>query len=77
MLTLTQQMILGKQNKTKKEVSLPPQLLNVQTRFGFEGITRVGNTLWMFIQREWQDDPKDQAKLLSYKKDSESYATVY
>ena len=30
MLTLTQQMILGKQNKTKKEVSRPPQLLNLE-----------------------------------------------
>ena len=24
------------------------------------------NALWMVIQREWQDDPKDHVKLLSY-----------
>ena len=61
----------------KKEVSLPPQLLNVETRFGFEGITRIGNTLWMVIQREWQDDPKDHVKLVSYNTDTGEWGAVY
>lgn len=61
----------------KKEVSLPPQLLNVEKRFGFEGITRVGNTLWMVTQREWQDDPKDHVKLVSYNTDSGEWGAVY
>jgi len=53
------------------------RLLNVETRFGFEGITRVGNTLWMVTQREWQDDPKDVVKLVSYTMDSGEWGTVY
>ena len=52
-------------------------MLNVETRFGFEGITRVGNTLWMVTQREWQDDPKDHVKLVSYNTDSGEWGAVY
>ena len=77
MLTLTQQMILGKQNKTKKEVSLPTSIAELRKRFGFEDVLWVQNDLWMVIQHKWQDDPKDQAKLVTYNKDSERGATVY
>ena len=77
MLTLTQQMILGKQNKTKKEVSLPPQLLNLENALDLKTFSWMQNALWMVIQREWQDDPKDHVKLLSYNTDSERWATVY
>ncbi len=46
----------------KEEISLPTELLAVETRFGFEGITLIGDTLWMAVQREWKDDPKDYVK---------------
>jgi len=52
-------------------------LLNVETRFGFEGITSVDNTVWMFIPREWQDDQKAHVKLLSYNTDSGEWGAVY
>ena len=38
----------------------------METRYGAEGITLVGDTLWIAIQREWKDDPKDTVKLLAY-----------
>ena len=53
------------------------RLLNVETSFGFEEIIRVGNTLWMVIQREWQDDPKDHVKLVSYNRDSREWGALY
>ena len=52
-------------------------MLNVETRFGFEGITRVGSTLWSVIPREWQDDPKAHVKLVSYNTDSGEWGAVY
>lgn len=55
----------------KQEIALPEEVLAGQTRFGLEGITRVGEgddtTLWMAMQREWADDPKGTVKLLAYK----------
>lgn len=50
----------------KAEVALPPALLAHETRFGFEGIARDGDRLWMAVQREWGDDAKGQVKLVSY-----------
>ncbi len=49
-----------------EEVALPPELLAHEIRFGFEGITKVGDTLWMAVQREWGDDPEGQVKLVAY-----------
>jgi sugar lactone lactonase YvrE len=54
----------------KKEIALPEELLSNQSRYGLEGITRVGEgddaVLWMPIQREWKDDEKGFVKLLRY-----------
>jgi len=60
----------------KAEIGLPPELLANETRFGFEGVTRIGNTLWMAVQREWKDDPKGQVKLVSYDLDSKEWGAV-
>ncbi|ARE38645.1 Alkaline phosphatase [Rhodovulum sp. P5] len=49
-----------------KEVGLPAELMAVEKRFGFEGVTKVGDTLWMAVQREWKDDPKNFVKLVAY-----------
>ncbi len=48
----------------------------VETRFGFEGITLVGDTLWMPVQREWGDDPKGSVKLVSYNIETEEWGAV-
>ncbi|WP_299499980.1 esterase-like activity of phytase family protein [uncultured Roseobacter sp.] len=60
----------------KKEIGLPAELMAVEKRFGFEGITLVGNTLWMPVQREWKDDPKDHVKLVAYDLEREEWGAV-
>jgi hypothetical protein len=50
----------------EEEIALPTELLAVERRFGFEGITLVDGTLWMAVQREWADDPADHVKLIAY-----------
>ncbi|MFW2589690.1 esterase-like activity of phytase family protein [Sagittula sp. SSi028] len=59
------------------EIGLPSELMAVEKRFGFEGITKVGDTLWMAVQREWGDDPKDHVKLVSYNTDSGEWGAVH
>jgi hypothetical protein len=58
------------------EIGLPPELMAVEQRFGFEGITRVGDTLWMAVQREWADDPDNHVKLVAYNLETEEWGAV-
>ncbi|MFV0492241.1 MAG: esterase-like activity of phytase family protein [Pseudorhodobacter sp.] len=58
------------------EIPLPAELLAGETRFGFEGVTRVDDTLWMAVQREWDDDPKDHVKLLAYNTETGEWGAV-
>ncbi len=60
----------------KEEIALPAELLAVEKRFGFEGITLVGDTLWMAVQREWADDDKGFVKLVSYNTTTEEWGAV-
>lgn len=61
----------------QKSISLPEALLDNEIRFGFEGITMVGDTLWMAVQREWQDDPAGMVKLLAYNTAEETWGAVH
>ena len=61
----------------KAEIGLPPELMATEIRFGFEGITRVGDTLWMAVQREWKDDPKNHVKLVSYNIETGEWGAVH
>lgn len=58
------------------EIGLPPELMAVERRFGFEGITKVGDTLWMALQREWKDDPENHVKLVAYNVETEEWGYV-
>ena len=60
----------------KQEVGLPAELMAVEKRFGFEGITLIDGTLWMAVQREWGDDPKHTVKLVSYNIESGEWGAV-
>ncbi|MDI7860974.1 esterase-like activity of phytase family protein [Rhizobiaceae bacterium n13] len=64
----------------KTEIALPKELLANEIRFGFEGVTIVGSgddaTLWMAVQREWNDDEKGFVKLVSYNPKSEEWGAV-
>lgn len=63
--------------KAKKgEIGLPPELLNFEKRFGFEGITKVGDTLWMAVQREWKDDAANTVKLVAYNLETKEWGAV-
>jgi len=62
------------------EVGFPPALMDNEIRFGMEGVTAVGSSddliLWMAIQREWRDDPKNTVKLVSYKPSTGEWGAV-
>lgn len=64
----------------KQEVPFPAELLAVEKRFAAEGITSVGEgddmVLWIVIQREWQDDPKGNVKLVSYQPSTGEWGAV-
>lgn len=60
-----------------KEIALPAELLVNEIRFGFEGITKSGDMLWMAVQREWKDDPAGMVKLVAYNTADESWGAVH
>jgi hypothetical protein len=61
----------------KQEYGLPAELMAVEKRFGFEGITKVGDTLWMAVQREWKDDPKNHVKLVAFNLETKEWGAVH
>ncbi|GGD26283.1 esterase-like activity of phytase family protein [Sinisalibacter lacisalsi] len=65
------------EGEIKQEIGLPAALMAVEKRFGFEGITKVGDTLWMAVQREWADDPENHVKLLAYNTESGEWGAVH
>ncbi len=64
----------------KQTIGLPAELASVEKRFGFEGITTIGDsddlTLWMAVQREWGDDEKGFVKLVSYTPKTKAWGAV-
>lgn len=58
------------------EVPFPEALLAAETRFGAEGIAKVGTTLWVAIQRPWKDDPKGMVKLLAWDTKAKEWGAV-
>ena len=68
---------VGADGEIVEEVALPAELLAVERRFGLEGVTRVGDVLWMALQREWGDDPEGMAKLLHYDPASGEWGVVH
>lgn len=61
----------------KEQIALPEALQDQEIRFGFEGITMIGETLWMAVQREWQDDPKGKVKLVAYNSAEQTWGAVH
>ena len=60
----------------EQEIPFPAELLAVETRFGAEGITLIGNTLWIAIQRPWADDAENTVKLVGYDLEAETWGAV-
>jgi len=65
------------EGKIDREIGLPQELLDHEIRFGFEGITKVGDVLWMAVQREWRGDPAGMVKLVSYNLEDETWGAVH
>ncbi|AOZ70495.1 alkaline phosphatase [Rhodobacter xanthinilyticus] len=63
--------------KIKEQIGLPAELAAAETRFGFEGIAKLGETLWMAVQREWADDPKGMVKLVAYNTETKDWGAVH
>ncbi|MEP2781773.1 MAG: esterase-like activity of phytase family protein [Pseudoruegeria sp.] len=66
----------GSIDNLKGEIGLPKELLTVEKRFGFEGITKIDDTLWMAVQREWEDDPENHVKLVAYNTETKEWGAV-
>jgi hypothetical protein len=60
----------------KEQVAFPAELLAVEKRFGSEGITKIGDTLWIAIQREWNDDKAGFVKLVAYNTADKTWGAV-
>ncbi|PWJ85061.1 phytase-like protein with esterase activity [Pseudaminobacter salicylatoxidans] len=64
----------------KQEIALPAELLGKDGRFGYEGITTLGEgddlTLVMAVQREWAGDARGEVKLLAYKPKAKEWSAV-
>jgi len=58
-------------------IALPDELLPVEIRFGFEGITRVDDMLYLAVQRPWRDDPAHHAKVLGYNLETEEWSVIH
>jgi len=68
---------VGADGEIEQEIGLPAELMAVERRFGFEGITKVGDWLWMAVQREWGDDPANHAKLVAYNLETAEWGAVH
>jgi hypothetical protein len=68
---------VGADGAIEDAIALPPELLAVERRFGFEGITRVGDMLYVAVQREWADDPENHAKVLGYDLAAEEWSVIH
>jgi hypothetical protein len=68
---------IGADGAIEDYVTLPQPILDVQRRHGFEGVARVDNMLYVAVQREWDDDPENHAKVLSYDLESEEWGVAH
>jgi hypothetical protein len=65
------------EGEIEAEIALPGELLAVERRFGMEGVTRVDGTLYIAIQREWDDDPENHAKIVTYDIEGEEWGVMH
>jgi DNA-binding beta-propeller fold protein YncE len=58
-------------------IAFPKELMAVERRFAAEGITKIGNTLWIALQREFDNDPDNLAKLVAYDIEKKEWGAVH
>lgn len=67
---------VNNQGEIDRTIDFPAELLKHEMKYGAEGITLIGDTLWIAIQRPWKDDSADQVKLLAYNLTTNSWGAV-
>jgi hypothetical protein len=58
-------------------IPFPKEIMAVERRWAAEGITRVGDTLWVALQREFDDDPAGLVKVLAYNLETREWGAVH
>ncbi|WP_375258429.1 esterase-like activity of phytase family protein [Citreimonas sp.] len=58
-------------------IPFPKEIMAVERRWAAEGITRVGTTLWVALQREFDDDPAGMVKVLAYDLETQEWGAVH
>ncbi len=58
-------------------IPFPKEIMAVERRWAAEGVTKVGDTLWVAIQREFDDDPAGFVKVLAYNLESGEWGGVH
>lgn len=58
-------------------IPFPKEIMAVERRWAAEGIAKVGDTLWVAIQREFGDDPENLVKLLAYNLETREWGAVH
>lgn len=64
------------QGEIQDQFAFPEALIDVEKRFGSEGVTVLDGKVWIAIQREWRDDAKGMVKLLRFDPADETWAAV-
>ena len=60
----------------EESIPFPPELLAIEARWAAEGITQIGDTLWLALQRQWEDDPENTVKLVAYNLETGTWGAV-
>lgn len=58
-------------------IPFPKEIMAVERRWAAEGIAKVGDTLWIALQRPFDDDPANHVKLLAYNLETEEWGAVH
>lgn len=60
----------------QKEIALPEALAGAMRKHGFEGIEMIDGKLWVAVQRAWEGDPENHAKLLQIDPESGEFKAM-
>ncbi|KUF10623.1 esterase-like activity of phytase family protein [Pseudoponticoccus marisrubri] len=65
------------EGEIEETIPFPKGIMAVERRWAAEGVAKVGDTLWVAIQREFDDDPENHTKLLAYNLESGEWGAVH
>jgi hypothetical protein len=68
---------VNKDGVIQREILFPPTLESHANRYGGEGIAKIEDTLWVAIQRPWENDPENTVKFLAYDLRNDTWSAVH